>query len=63
MNRIMNVKFRRWAYGVSVAGFGVLGVYGIVDADQMAAWAILASAVAGLALINSTDAGANNDAS
>lgn len=40
---------RKWAYGVTTAGLTVLGVYGIVTADQVAAWALLAAAVTGMA--------------
>lgn len=45
-------KFRKWAYGVTTAGLTVLGVYGIVTADQVAAWAFLAAAVTGMATAN-----------
>lgn len=50
----MNIepRHRRWLYGISIASFGVLGVYGLVNADQMAAWGLLAAAVFGVALDN-----------
>lgn len=40
---------RRWLYAVSAAVFGLLGVYGIVEAEQLAAWLVVASAVLGVA--------------
>lgn len=40
---------RKWLYGVTCAGLGVLGVYGLVTADQAAAWALFGAAVTGLA--------------
>lgn len=42
-------QVRRWAYGVTTAGLFVLGVYGVVDGNQAAAWAGLAAAVTGMA--------------
>ena len=42
-------QVRRWAYGVATAALVVLGVYGVVDGNQAAAWGGLAAAVTGMA--------------
>ena len=49
MKNILKPETRSWIYGVCVAGFGVLGVYGIMDDQAIAAYSILAAAVFGLA--------------
>ena len=49
MKNILKPETRAWIYDVSVAGFGVLGVYGIMDGQTIAAYSILAAAVCGLA--------------
>lgn len=43
---------RRWSYGVTGAGLVVLGVYGYLDGQQIAAWAALGAAVFGMAIAN-----------
>lgn len=58
MNGILNPKFRIWAYGVCSAVLVILGVYGIVNGDQIDAFLLLASAVFGVAIGNvDTDKG------
>lgn len=54
-NRWLTPTRRRWIYGMSIAGFGVLTVYGLMDADQVAAWSAFAMAVCGLAFDNVQD--------
>ena len=49
MKNILKPETRAWIYDVCVAGFGVLGVYGIMDGQSIAAYSILAAAVCGLA--------------
>lgn len=49
LEAIATPKRRKWLYGVTTAGLGVLGVYGLVTADQVAAWALLAAMVTGMA--------------
>ena len=49
MRNVLKPETRAWIYGVCVAGFGVLGVYGIMDDQAIAAYSILAAAVCGLA--------------
>lgn len=60
MRDILNPKTRTWVYGIAVAAFGVLGVYGILTTEQIAAWALLASAICGLAYSNVNREGADN---
>lgn len=60
MRDIINPKTRAWIYGIAVATFGVLGVYGILTTEQIAAWAILASAICGLAYSNVNREGTDN---
>lgn len=55
MNRVFQASTRLWIYGISVAVFGVLTVYNIVNLEEAAAWTTLASAVCGLAYINTED--------
>lgn len=57
MNKLLKPKVRKWAYGVATAGLVVLGAYGVVDGQEAAAWSVLASAVTGMAFLN-TDASA-----
>ena len=49
---ITNPAVRRWIYGIATAALAVLGVYGIVTGEQITAWSGLASAITGLATIN-----------
>ena len=49
MKNILKPETRAWIYGVCVAVFGVLGVYGIMDGQTIAAYSILAAAVCGMA--------------
>lgn len=46
---ILNPKTRQWLYRISWAGLGVLGIYGILTSEQLAAWALVAAAVLGVA--------------
>lgn len=43
---------RKYVYRITTAALALLGVYGIVDGQQIAAWAVLAAAVTGLADAN-----------
>lgn len=36
---------REWLYRIARAGFGVLGVYGLINGNEMAAWLVLAGAL------------------
>lgn len=49
-------KVRKWIYGIATAGLVVMGVYGLVTAEQAAAWGLLAAAVTGLATANTDTA-------
>lgn len=49
---ITNPAIRRWIYGIATAALAVLGVYGIVTGEQITAWSGLASAITGLATVN-----------
>ena len=49
---ITNPAVRKWIYGIATAALAVLGVYGIVSGEQITAWSGLASAITGLAVIN-----------
>lgn len=40
---------RRYVYRITLAALGILGVYGLVTADAVAAWALLAAAVTAMA--------------
>lgn len=51
---IANPDIRRWIYGIATAALAVLGVYGIVTGEQIAAWSLLASAITGLATANTS---------
>lgn len=43
---------RKWAYGVAGSGLIVLGVYGYLDGQQIAAWGALGAAFFGMAIAN-----------
>lgn len=49
---ITRPEVRKWIYGSATAALAVLGVYGIVTGEQIAAWSLLASAITGLATAN-----------
>lgn len=49
IDQLLTRARRRWLYRVSWAALLVLGVYGVVNGEQMAAWAFLAAAVLGVA--------------
>ena len=51
---ITSPDIRRWIYGIATAALAVLGVYGIVTGEQIAAWSLLASAITGLATANTS---------
>ena len=51
---ITNPAVRKWIYGIATAALTVLGVYGIVTGAQITAWSGLASAITGLAAINTS---------
>ena len=55
---ITNPDVRRWIYGIATAALAVLGVYGIVTGEQITAWSGLASAITGLATVNTPAGGA-----
>lgn len=55
MERYLTPRVRRWLYGVTTAALAVLGVYGLIDSQQLAAWSGLAAAITGLAFINTTE--------
>lgn len=45
----LTTRRRKWAYRVAWAVLGVLGVYGVVSGEQLAAWLLLAAALLGMA--------------
>lgn len=51
---ITRPEVRKWIYGIATAALAVLGVYGIVTGEQIAAWSLLASAITGLATANTS---------
>lgn len=52
MQDILKPRVRRWAYRVSGASLGVLGVYGVVDGEKQGALLILFAALFGVADAN-----------
>ncbi|WP_454921406.1 phage holin [Actinomyces naeslundii] len=54
---ITNPAVRKWIYGIASAALAVLGVYGIVSGEQITAWSGLASAITGLAAVNTPAGG------
>lgn len=46
--RVFTRPVRLWLYGIGVAAFGVLFVYGLVSLEQTAAWLLLVGAALGL---------------
>jgi len=55
MTKYLTPSVRRWLYGVTTAGLAVLGVYGVLDGQQLAAWSGLAAAITGLAYVNTSE--------
>lgn len=51
---ITSPAVRKWIYGIATAALAVLGIYGIVSGEQITAWSGLASAITGLATLNTT---------
>ena len=49
LEAIATPRRRQWLYRVSWAALALLGVYGILTGEQIAAWALLAAAVLGIA--------------
>ncbi|MEV0890319.1 hypothetical protein [Promicromonospora sp. NPDC050262] len=45
-------RSRRYLYRAGIAGLAVLGVYGLVNSEEIAAWSILAAALLGMADAN-----------
>jgi len=52
INLLKNPAVRLWLYGIAMAGFGVMGVYGLLSSEQIAAWGLLASALFAVAAAN-----------
>ena len=51
----IGARLRRWRpLLIATAALAVLGVYGIVTGEQIAAWSLLASAITGLATANTS---------
>lgn len=49
LEAVLTPKRRKWAYRSAWAGLGVLGTYGVLTGEQIAAWALLAAALLGMA--------------
>ena len=47
-----NPNTRKWLYGVAAATTLLLGAYGILDEQLIAAWNVVAAAIFGVATIN-----------
>lgn len=56
-NVFLKPAVRRYIYGVATALIALLGVYGIVSGEQIAALTVVASAVTGLAFIHTDISG------
>lgn len=48
IGKIMDVKFRRWLYGVGVAAGSVCLVYGLITSEQLVVWLALLAALLGV---------------
>ena len=48
MGKIMDIRFRRWLYGVGVAIGALLVGYGYLNGEQLLMWLALLTAVLGL---------------
>ncbi len=57
IEKALTNKRRKYIYRCATAGLIVLGVYGLVTADQAAAWGLLAAAVTGMADVKTDPAG------
>lgn len=55
MTKILTPSVRRWLYAIATAALAVLGVYGVLDGQQLAAWSGLAAAITGLAYVNTNE--------
>ena len=51
LERWLTPAVRRWLYGIATAALIVLGVYGLLTNEQIAAWMGLAAAITGLATV------------
>lgn len=49
LEQLLTPHRRRWLYRISWATLALLGIYGLLTGEQIAAWAILAAAVLGIA--------------
>lgn len=49
LEQLLTPHRRRWLYRISWATLALLGIYGLLDGQQIAAWALLASAILGVA--------------
>lgn len=49
IEQLLTPARRRWLYRITWATLTILGVYGLLTGEQIAAWAILAAAVLGIA--------------
>ena len=56
MNVIKKLAFRKWVYNVGIAAAALLVVYGIVTAEQAAAWGVVIGAISGIARANTKPA-------
>lgn len=52
LETLLRPTVRRWLYQLAAAGLAIAGVYGLIDGQQLAAWMGLASALFGLAAMN-----------
>lgn len=57
IDAVMTNRRRKYLYGVATAGLAALLAFGLLTGEQVAALAGLASAVTGLAFINTPDRG------
>lgn len=55
MKALQDRKTRRWLYSISAAVILLLGIYGVLDGQQIAGWMSLAAAVLGLAAYKTPD--------
>lgn len=58
--KFLTPAVRKWAYGVTAAALVVLGVYGVVDGQQLAAWQGLAAALFLVAIANTPTEDSND---
>lgn len=50
--KMPSAKARRWMYNIGNAALGVVVVYGVVNGEEAAAWALLLNAMLGMAAMN-----------